>query len=113
MEEFIAKGLVVPVPWTASWAIGEDELMPSFRILAREETFKLVVVTLVPTAVVNVKAPPRLVKPEIYRLVEVSLVVEKLVLVNLEKKPLVLVTDVPVAVVKPKAPESVPPVSKR
>ena len=48
-------------------------LIPSFRMLAREETFKLVEVTDVPLAVVKVR-PCRAVKPEMLRFVEVTLV---------------------------------------
>ena len=101
-----------------------DRLVPVAEVkvvlprLVRPLTFKLVEVTEVPTAVVKVKAPARLVRAETYRLVVVTLVVEilageKLVAARLVKKPLVLVTDVPVAVVKPKAPDRVPPVSNR
>ena len=50
----------------------------------------------------------KLVRPEIYKLVEVAEVAARL-----EKKAFVEVTEVPVAVVKPKAPDNVPPVSNK
>ena len=50
----------------------------------------------------------KLVRPEIYKLVEVTDVAAML-----EKKAFVEVTEVPVAVVKPKAPDNVPPVSNK
>ena len=50
----------------------------------------------------------KLVRPEMYKLVDVTDVA-----VRFEKKALVEVTDVPVAVVKPKAPDKVPPVSNK
>ena len=61
---------------------------------------------------------PRLVRPEIFKLVEVmfvatTLVEAKSVAPKLVKKPLVEVTLVPVAEVNPNAPDRVPPVNNK
>ena len=60
------------IPCNAKVAIGEDVLTPSFMMLARLETKRFVLVTLVPVAVVKVSAPLRLVIPETYKLVDVT-----------------------------------------
>ena len=75
------------------------------------ETFRFVVVTLVPTAAPKVM----LVKLALVLVMLLVLILagEKLVAARLVKKPLVEVTLVPVAVVKPKAPDKVPPVSNK
>ena len=74
----------------------------SFGRFRAPETFRLVVVTEVKTVL------DKLVRPEMYKLVDVTDVA-----VRFEKKALVEVTDVPVAEVKPKAPDNVPPVSNK
>lgn len=76
------------------------------------EMFKLVEV------MEDIIAEPRLVRPEIFKLVDVTFVATMLVDVKsvaprLPKKPLVEVTDVPVAVVKPNGPDRVPPVRSK